>query len=171
METCWPKEICHTLGSVVRHRLEHVGYWGSVFTQRSQDFLTLLHYTCVHTAQADHRCSTQRWWRRGIVLEMKQKCSLSGFVRCSSFKIAPSPDSRPGSRGRMKDNARQHRANRMSLEFEGSDNAKVATTAAYRPKQVVVLASVCGDEASVGKHHFGRQQVVKCETMFAHKPA
>jgi hypothetical protein len=70
----------------------------------------------------------------------------------------------------MEDNTRQHCGHRMRSKLEGGDDTKVAPAAAYRPEEIVVLASAGRDEAAIGKHHFGGEQVVKREAVFAHKP-
>ena len=62
-------------------------------------------------------------------------------------------------------------ADRMRLELEGRDDAEVAAAAAYRPEEIVVLASAGADEAAVGKHDFCGEQIVEREAVLAHEPA
>ncbi len=124
----------------------------------------------VDAAEANDRRSTQRRRCRGGIGHMEQKRALSAFIRRRGFEVAPPADRPCRASGRMKNDARKHRSHGMHLKLEGNDDAKVAA-AAHRPKKIVVLARADGDEAAIGKHHVGGEQVVKCETMFAHEPA
>ena len=59
------------------------------------------------------------------------------------------------------------RADRMQPERERGDHAEVAAAAAHRPEQVGVLLGAGRDEAAVGQHHVGRQQVVDGQAVLA----
>ena len=62
---------------------------------------------------------------------------------------------------------RVHRSHRMRAELERRDDAEVAAAAAQRPEQVGVLRLVCRDDAAVGQHDVGRQQVVDRQPVLA----
>ena len=55
----------------------------------------------------------------------------------------------------------------MGLEQEAGDHAEVAAAAAQRPEQVRILLRAGGDEAAVGEHHVGLEQVVDGQPVLA----
>ena len=54
----------------------------------------------------------------------------------------------------------EDRAHRVRPELEGRHDAEVAAAAAQCPEQVRVLLGAGGEEATVGGHDVGRDQVV-----------
>src|SRR5262245_27749004 len=71
----------------------------------------------------------------------------------------------------MQDDARQHRADGMYIELEGSHHAEVAATSTDGPKEILVFAGACGDESSSSKHDFSGAQIVERQSMFPYKPS
>jgi hypothetical protein len=70
------------------------------------------------------------------------------------------------------DHAAQHdRADRVQLELEGGDDAEVATAAAQRPEEVLVLGRACPEEAAIGGDDIGGEQVVAGEAVLGLQPA
>ena len=57
--------------------------------------------------------------------------------------------------------------NRVQLEAELGDYAKVAAAAADGPKEVWVFLSTDCYEAAVGQHHVGSQQIVNSKSVLA----
>jgi len=71
------------------------------------------------------------------------------------------PGDRPG----------EDHADRVELEHETGDDAEIAAAAAERPEQVGVLFLARGDEAAVGEHNIGLDQIVDGEAVFARQIA
>ena len=55
----------------------------------------------------------------------------------------------------------------MSLEQEARDNAEIAAAATQAPVEIGVLGRVGGDEAAVGEHDIGFEQIVDGQAIFA----
>src|SRR5215510_1933763 len=70
----------------------------------------------------------------------------------------------------MENDAGEHGSDWVRLELEICDDTEVAATAAYSPKEIVVLGGTGGYAAAVGKNDFRRKQVVEGEAMFAYEP-
>ena len=71
------------------------------------------------------------------------------------------PGDRPG----------EDHAHRVQLEQEAGDDAEIAAAAAQRPEQVGVLLLAGGDEAAVGEHDIGLEQIVDGQAIFARQIA
>ena len=56
---------------------------------------------------------------------------------------------------------------RVQLEEEAGDDAEIAAAAAQRPEQVGVLLLAGGDEAAVGQHDVGLEQIVDGQAVLA----
>ena len=69
------------------------------------------------------------------------------------------------------DRSGEHHLHRMQLEQEARDDAEVAAAAAQRPQQVGVLLLAGGDEAAIGKHDIGLEQIVDGQAVFARQVA
>ena len=65
------------------------------------------------------------------------------------------------------DRSGKHRANLMELEYKRGDDAEIATPAAQRPEQVGVVVLAGDDEAAVGQHDVGLDQIVDGQAVFA----
>jgi hypothetical protein len=50
-------------------------------------------------------------------------------------------------------------------------HAEIASAAAYRPEQILVLVGAGLHPATVGEHDFGALQIVERESMLADEPA
>ena len=64
-----------------------------------------------------------------------------------------------------------HRADRVQRELERRDHAEVAAAAAQRPEQIGVLLLRCTNDARVGGHHLGGDQVVARQAGDRREPA
>ncbi len=74
--------------------------------------------------------------------------------------------------GRPEDGPGHHgRADGVEREPERGDDAEVAAAASERPEQIGVFVGGRPDDAALGGHHFGGQQVVDGEPVFAHEEA
>ena len=71
------------------------------------------------------------------------------------------PGDRPG----------EHHLHRVQLEQEAGDDAEVAAAAAQRPQQVGVLLLAGGDEAAIGQHDIGLEQIVDGQAVLARQVA
>ena len=54
----------------------------------------------------------------------------------------------------------------MQRELERGDDTEVAPTASQRPEQVGVVVDGCSDDVTLGRDHFGGEQVVDREPEF-----
>ena len=59
----------------------------------------------------------------------------------------------------------------MGLEQEAGHHAEIAAAAAQRPEEVRVLLLARGDEAAVGEHDVGLEQIVDGQAVFARQVA
>src|SRR5690348_1322807 len=70
----------------------------------------------------------------------------------------------------MENDAGEHRSNRVYLELEICNDTEVPPTAAYCPKEIVVLGGTRSHESTVSQNDFRRKQVVERQAMFAYEP-
>jgi hypothetical protein len=68
---------------------------------------------------------------------------------------------------RQHDVATEHRADAGELEGELGDHAEVATTAPDCPEEALMRLVRRGDDAAIGQHNLGRDEVVDCEAVLA----
>src|SRR6266404_4153469 len=59
----------------------------------------------------------------------------------------------------------------MGLELEKGDNAKISTSAAERPEEIVVFRRAGSEHFAVGCDHLRRQQIVDGHPVFTYQPA
>ena len=64
-----------------------------------------------------------------------------------------------------------HRAHRVQGKLERCDHAEVAAAAAQRPEQIGVLLLRCTNDARIGGHHLGGDQVVARQAGDGREPA
>ena len=67
--------------------------------------------------------------------------------------------------------SQNHRANRMQTVFEGGDDAKIPTSAAYRPKKVLVFGVAGGQEPAIRGDDVHRKQVIGRSDRISSQPA
>ena len=78
--------------------------------------------------------------------------------------------SRPCSRGKKSGPATRFGADLVQLELHRGDHPEVAATAAQSPEEIRVFAGAGGNQAPIGGHHIGREQVVAAQAVLAHEP-
>ena len=80
----------------------------------------------------------------------------------------PVPAHYRGGIGEIEDNrSGVQRPHRVGAEQEAGDDAEITTAAAQTPEQIRILVFGRGDEAAVGQHHVGLQQIVRGEPILA----
>src|SRR5690349_20287507 len=70
----------------------------------------------------------------------------------------------------MENDTGEHRSDWVRLELEICNDAEVAATAAYCPKEIVMLRDTGGHESSVCENDLRGKQVVEGKAMLAHEP-
>ena len=170
LEAGWPEEVGHPLRRVVRHRLKQIGERRAVVAQRAHGLLPFLDRTGIDAAETDERGAAQRRRRGRVIRKMKEERTLCRLVRRARFEIAPPPQRGRRLVGRMQDDAGQHGSDRMRREGERRHDSEVTSSAADRPEQIIVVASVRRHDTAIGQHDVGGEQVVQREPVFANQP-
>jgi len=58
-------------------------------------------------------------------------------------------------------------AYRMQAELERGDNTEISATTSHRPKQILVLPYICGDESPIRENHVHRKKIVDGQSIAA----
>ena len=155
----WAKQRLHRGKG---HGLDTINNGATELAQRLQDAFPIGNIAAI---ARDH--SNQ--WR--TIRTVKQSGVGREFVGSRRHVITEVADDINGHRPRIEEKAAQDGRNRMSLEFERSDNAEISTSAAKRPEEIVVFRSAGSEHFAVGCDHLRRQQIVDRHPVFTNQPA
>jgi len=153
-------EFLHdTLQRAIRHRAELVGDGRTIGSQRLQQALALIYRA---TPAGDTHGSL------GSVRQGSQDGRAAQFVRGRGHQVVVHPEEARGLVEGAKQQAAQHQSDGMEPEFEGSDDAKIPSSAAHRPEEVRVLGGAGLEHAAGGSDHVHREKIVAGEAKPAH---
>src|SRR5215469_7146341 len=100
-----------------------------------------------------------------------QECDVgSEFVGSRLDVVTKVADDVNGCIPRVEQEAAQDGANRMRAELERGDHAKVPTSAAEGPKEILVFRGTGGQYFVFGNDYLARQQVVYRHAVLANQP-
>ena len=96
--------------------------------------------------------------RRRVLPALRQDLAIALH---DGARVLLIPGDRPG----------EDHLHRMQLEQEAGHDAEIAAAAAQGPQQVGILLLAGGDEAAVGQHDIGLEQIVDGQAVFARQIA
>src|ERR1022692_3570124 len=155
----WAKQRLHRGKG---HGLDTINNGATELAQRLQDALPIGNIAAIARDHSNQRRTIRTVKDSGVGRE---------FVRSRRHVITEVADHVNGHRPRIEEKAAHDRRNRMGLELERNDNAEISTSAAERPKEIVVFGSAGGEHFAIGCDYLCRQQIVDRHPVFANQPA